>query len=208
MSKVFVAFGVDTDEVSRILSRLEEPQMQNRALRKAVAATAKQARERLASRAQESYTVKNAGFKKAMRIRTSSGRAPSSTIRSEGEPLPLNRFKISRGKKAGVKAQIVKPGSLKRLERGGIKSFVNNIAAKNQVRRKDTQKGKAGTAVRHFAVAQRKGRERLKINEKFSNSIPVMLGSSERVYGNVQPYIAADLQENLRKFVEEALGKV
>ncbi len=208
MSKVFVAFGVDTDEVNHILSRLEEPQMQNRALRKAVAATAKQARERLASRAQESYTVKNAGFKKAMRIRTSSGRAPSSTIRSEGEPLPLNRFKISRGKKAGVKAQIVKPGSLKRLERGGIKSFVNNIAAKNQVRRKDTQKGKAGTAVRHFAVAQRKGRERLKINEKFSNSIPVMLGGSERVYGSVQPYIAADLQENLRKFVNEALGKV
>ena len=208
MSKVFVAFGVDTDEVNRILSRLEEPQMQNRALRKAVAATAKQARERLASRAQESYTVKNAGFKKAMRIRTSSGRTPASTIRSEGEPLPLNRFKISRGKKAGVKAQVVKPGSLKRLERGGIKSFVNNIAAKNQVRRKDTQKGKAGTAVRHFAVAQRKGRERLKINEKFSNSIPVMLGGSERVYGSVQPYIAADLQENLRKFVDEALGKV
>lgn len=208
MSKVFVAFGVDTDEVSRILSRLEESQMQNQALRKAVAATAKQARERLASRAQESYTVKNAGFKKAMRIRTSSGRTPASTIRSEGEPLPLNRFKISRGKKAGVKAQVVKPGSLKRLERGGIKSFVNNIAAKNQVRRKDTQKGKAGTAVRHFAVAQRKGRERLKINEKFSNSIPVMLGSSERVYGSVQPYIAADLQENLRKFVDEALGKV
>ncbi len=208
MSKVFVAFGVDTDEVSRILSRLEEPQMQNQALRKAVAATAKQARERLASRAQESYTVKNAGFKKAMRIRTSSGRAPASTIRSEGEPLPLNRFKISRGKKAGVKAQVVKPGSLKRLERGGIKAFVNNIAAKNQVRRKDTKKGKAGTAVRHFAVAQREGKERLEIKEKFSNSIPVMLGSSERVYGNVQPYIAADLQENLRKFVDEALGKV
>ena len=207
MKKVYWDIGVDTEQVRHLLSRLEDAQLQNQALKKAVAATAKQARESLASKAQESYTVKNAGFKKAMRIRTSSGRAPASIIRSEGEPLPLNRFKVSRGRKAGVKAQVVKPGSLKRLERGGIKAFVNNIAARGQVRRKDTKKGKAGSAVRHIAVAQRAGKERLEINEKFSNSIPVMLGSSERVYGIVQPHIAADLQENLRRFVDEAMGR-
>ena len=198
MKKVYWDIGVDTEQVRRLLSRLEDAQLQNQALKKAVAATAKQARESLASKAQESYTVKNAGFKKAMRIRTSSGQAPASIIRSEGEPLPLNRFKVSRGRKAG---------SLKRLERGGIKAFVNNIAARGQVRRKDTKKGKAGSAVRHIAVAQRAGKERLEINEKFSNSIPVMLGSSERVYGIVQPHIAVDLQENLRRFVDEALGR-
>ena len=148
MKKVYWDIGMDTEQVRRLLSRLEDAQLQNQALKKAVAATAKQARESLASKAQESYTVKNAGFKKAMRIRTSSGQAPASIIRSEGEPLPLNRFKVSRGRKAGVKAQVVKPGSLKRLERGGIKAFVNNIAARGQVRRKDTKKGKAGSAVR------------------------------------------------------------
>lgn len=44
------------------------------------------------------------------------------------------------------------------------------------------------------------------INEKFSNSIPVMLGSEKRVYGLVEPYIAGDLQDNLRKIVDAAIG--
>ena len=126
-------------------------------------------------------------------------------IYAEGEPIPLNKFKIS---KAGrrVRAQVVKPGHLKELQRGSIKAFVNNIARKGQTRKKDTAKGNAGTAVRHVAVAQRKGKERLVINEKFSNSIPVMLGSEKRVYGLVEPYIAGDLQDNLRKIVDAAIG--
>ena len=207
MKKVYLDIRADTEAISRTLSRLDDTQLQNQVLKKAVSATTKQARERLASRAQIAYTVKNAGFKKAMRIRTRSGKVPASVIHSEGEPLPLNRFKISKGKKTGVKAQVLKNGRLKKLEKGGIKSFVNNIAAKGQIRRKDTRKGKAGSAVRHIAVAQREGKERLEIHEKFSNSIPIMLGSSEHVYGVIQPYIAVDLQANLEKFVDEAMKR-
>ena len=85
-----------------------------------------------------------------------------------------------------------------------LKDALKQTAEK--ARKKDTEKGKAGTAVRHIAVAQRKGEKRLVINEKFSNSIPVMLGSEKRVYGLVEPYIAGDLQDNLRKIVDAAIG--
>ena len=200
-SKGFISVGIDMQEVRNILSRLDQDKRE-KALKDALKQTAEKARNRLAKKAQDSYTIKNAGFKKAMKIRSGKNRA---VIYAEGEPIPLNKFKIS---KAGrrVRAQVVKPGHLKELQRGSIKAFVNNIARKGQTRKKDTAKGNAGTAVRHVAVAQRKGKERLVINEKFSNSIPAMLGSEKRVYGLVEPYIAGDLQDNLRKIVDAALG--
>ena len=60
--------------------------------------------------------------------------------------------------------------------------------------------------MRHVAVAQRQGRKRLEIHEKFSNSIPAMLGSEEHVYGIVEPEIGVNLQDNLRKFIDQAMG--
>ena len=196
-SKGFISVGIDMQEVRNILSRLDQDKRE-KALKDALKQTAEKARNRLAKKAQDSYTIKNAGFKKAMKIRSGRNRA---VIYAEGEPIPLNKFKIS---KAGrrVRAQVVKPGHLKELQRGSIKAFVNNIARKGQTRKKDTAKGNAGTAV----VAQRKGKERLVINEKFSSSIPIMLGSEKRVYGLVEPYIAGDLQDTLRKIVDASIG--
>lgn len=205
--KSLMLIGVDLDAVKEMLNKLE-PQQQDKALKKALRMTAEQARQRLADKAQESYTVKDVGFKKEMKIRTSSAGGYSATIRSEGSPLPLIRFKYSKGKRE-TKVQVVKPGTLKplRLERGNINAFVNNIAAKDQVRKKTTKKGAKGSAVRHYAIAQRQGKARLHIEEKYGNSIPMMIGSSKRVYGIVQPQIGADLAENLRKFIDEALGR-
>lgn len=204
--KSLVLIGIDTTDAKKMLGKLaDDNQSMKKALKKAVRETAEQARERLATQAQKSYTVKDAGFKKDMRIRMISGSQPAAIIQTEGEPLPLRAFKTSKAGKV-TRAQVVKAGSLKPLERGGIKAFINNIADKKQVRKKNTKKGKAGSRVRHIAVAQRKGKERLEINEKFSNSIPVMIGSRKHVYGLIEPYIAEDLQRNLRKFVERALG--
>lgn len=202
--KELILIGINMEEVNRALSKLE-PKQQNKALKKALKATALQARERLGEKAQSSYTIKNAGFKKAMRIQQISGAAPAATIHSEGEPLPLYRFKISKARKT-TRAQVLKNGRLKELKRGNIKAFVNNIAGKDQKRKCNTAKGKKGSQVRHFAVAQRAGKKRLGINEKFSNSIPVMIGSQKHVYGLVEPHITADLHENLQKFINEALG--
>lgn len=199
-----ILIGVNVEDIRRVLYKLE-PEKQNKTLQKALKATAEQARARLAEKAQDSYTIKNAGFKKAMRIRATSGSSPEATIYAAGAPIPLKNFKVSKAKNT-LRAQVVKQGKLKELERGGIKAFINNIAHKGQTRGKDTKKGTAGSAVRHIAVAQRKGKERLKINEKYSSSVPAMLGSQKHVYGLVEPYIAGDLQMNLRKFVDQTLG--
>ena len=123
-----ILVSVDTEAVRSVLRGLD-PKKQNAVLKKALKQTSEQARNRLAEKAQGSYTEKNAGFKKAKRIRVS---GTSARILSEGAPLSL---------------------------------------------------------------------------EKFSNSIPAMIGSEKHVYGMVEPYIAEDLQKNLRRFVDEALGK-
>lgn len=204
--KSLILIGIDTTDARRMLGKAgNKDQSMEKALKKAVKETAKQARERLAKQAQKSYTVKNAGFNKNMKIRIVSGSHPAAIIRSDGEPLPLKEFKTSKAGKT-TRAQVLKHGTLKPLERGGIKAFINNIADKNQVRKRDTKKGKTGSSVRHIAVAQRSGKDRLEINEKFSNSIPVMIGSQEHVYGVVEPNIGEDLQNYLHNFVKQALG--
>lgn len=201
MSKL-VAIGVDASGVNAVFKRLESKE-QAKALRSALNLTANQARTKLSDQAQNTYTVKNAGFKKSMRISATSKYA---VIRAEGAPLPLKDFKVStRGNV--VRAQVLKRGRLKPLVKDDIKAFVNNIANKHQVRKKDSKKGKAGSRVRHIAVAQREGKERLGIEAKFSNSTPVMLGSAKRVYGVVEPEIGKDLQDNLRMFIDKAMER-
>lgn len=199
-----ILVGVDTEAVRSVLRGLD-PKKQNTALKKALKETSEQARERLAEKAKGSYTVKNASFKKAMRIRMS---GTSARITSEGEPLSLEKFR-HRTSKDGIKVKVLNTGAMKKIvsQRNGAKAFLNNIARRGQTRAKNTAKGVVGSAVRHIAIAQRRSHDRLGINEKFGNSIPIMLGSEKHVYGMVQPHIAADLQENLQKFVDEALGK-
>ena len=172
-------------------------------LKNAINQTAKQARKELAQEAQKTYTIKSGGFQKAMKLKAASRNNLEATIKAKGEPIPLKNFRFS---KAGgrVRVQVLKSGGLKPLEKGGIKAFVNNIARRGQTRQKDTKKGKAGTDVRHNAIAQRETKERLGIEEKYSNSIPVMLGNEKRVYGIVEPQI----KENLRKNIEIQIRKV
>lgn len=199
-SRAVLLIGVDVKAVQQALQRLE-PNKQNKVLKQALKITAEQARNRLAEKARGTYTVKNAGFKRAMKIQMLSS---SAAIRAEGQPLQLKEFKVSKAGKT-VRAQVLKSGHLKELKRGGIKAFVNNIARKGQTRRRSSTKGKQGSGVRHIAVAQRTGKDRLKINEKFSNSIPAMIGNQRNVYGVVEPYIEADLRENLKKFIDQTL---
>lgn len=163
---------------------------------KALNKTAKQARKKLAIKAQETYTVKNAGFNRGMTIKNATAGSLESTIEATGAPLPLKQFKISKSGKT-VRAQVLKAGGLKPLEKSGIKAFVNNIAKRGQTRKRNSKKGKAGSSVSHTAVAQREGAGRLPIKTFYSNSIPKMIGNEKRVYGIVKPLIKSDLKKNI-----------
>lgn len=200
---------LDLDINERDLRRIEYrlgsmSQKAPRVLSAAVNKTAKAARKDLAEEAQRTYTVKKGGFYKEMRIKYASSSNPTALITSQGEVIPLRDFKNSA---AGgrTRVQVKKDGSLKDLEKDGIKAFKNNIAERGQERKRDTKKGKKGSAVRHIAIAQRQAETRLHIHEKFGPSIPSMLGNEETVYGVVEPRIEKELSDNVERQIDRIL---
>lgn len=201
-----IEITINRNTLGQIETRLGR--MQNKApsvLKNAINQTAKQARKDLASEAQKKYTIKNAGFNRAMRLKAASVSNMEAVITASGAPIPLKNFRVS---KAGgrVRAQVLKSGGLKELEVGGRKAFVNNIARKGQTRKRDTAKGGKGTQVKHMSVAQRLTEKRLHIKELYSNSIPIMIGNEDRVYGVVKPNIQDNLQRNIEYQIRKVLG--
>lgn len=173
-------------------------------LRAAVNQTAKTARKDLAEEAQKTYTVKKGGFYKEMRIKYATGNNPTALITSQGGVIPLRDFKHS-ASGGRTRVQVKKDGSLEDLDAGGIMAFKNNIARKGQMRKRETKKGKKGSAVRHIAIAQRESGARLHIHEKFGPSIPSMLGNEKTTYGAVAPEIEKNLSENVEKQIRKVL---
>lgn len=153
---------------------------------KSINDTATWARRELAKEAQKTYTVKSGGFNKSMKIKKANYSSLEATISSEGETLELYKFKYSKGKNA-TKAQVLRSGGLKPLEKSGIKAFVAQFASG------------------HRTIAQREGSKRLPIKVLFSNSIPKMLGNEKRVYGVVEPEIQKKLSESVNKHIKKVL---
>ena len=94
---------------------------------------------------------------------------------------------INRTENAITKAKVLASGSMKGLEKGGIKAFVSKFGSG------------------HASVVQRRGSSRLPIKVLFSNSIPKMIGNEKRVYGIVEPTIQQNLQANIDKQVRKIL---
>lgn len=166
----------DLRNVQRQLGNLKKkaPVVISRALNK----TATSARVRLKNRAQAAYTVKSGKFNKAMEIEKATSGKLVATIKSAGKPLNIIDFKTS-APKSGAKAQILSGSGLKKLEMSGIKAF----------------RGPSGQ------IFQRRGKERLPIKKLVSNSVPVMIGSEEHVYGQEK----AAIQQDLNKYVEQQI---
>ena len=57
-----------------------------------------------------------------------------------------------------------------------------------------------------MSVAQRLTEKRLHIKELYSNSIPIMIGNEDRVYGVVKPNIQDNLQRNIEYQIRKVLG--
>ena len=166
-------------------------------IKKAVNETARKTKKELAEGARRRYTAKRPKYSDAMQIRGATVSNLTAEITASTPPIPLVDGGTD-GSKA-TKVQILKGGSLKELKVGGIKAFVNNIARKGQTRKKDTEKGKAGSQVLHIAMAQREGRDRLHINEKFGPSVAAMLGGTFKAQEHT---VREDLQTALEKHIE------
>ena len=175
---------VDAASLSRVQKKLgvmksKAPVVISRALNK----TAVSARQRLATRAQQAYTVKSGKFKKNMEIKRATSGNLEAVIRSEGKPLNVTNFKYT-APKSGAKSQIVASGGLKQLIMGNIKAF----------------KGKNGL------IWQRRSESRKPIKVLKSNSIPIMIGSEKRVYGLEKKNIESDLKKYVEAQIKLLVG--
>ncbi|RHR51970.1 hypothetical protein DWX10_16255 [Clostridium sp. AF18-27] len=189
-----ILIGVDMDRVNAIFRKLENKGTQNEAMKKALNMTAKQARDRLAAEAQKNYVIKKVSFRKEMKIKSATTATLTARIVSSGSPNDIVNFKVSpatvrtgNNRPKIVRGKVLKSGSLKPLQKGGIKAFLVRFSNG------------------HKAVAQRAGRKRLPTKTLLSPSVPIMLGSSKRVIGVVQPHIEQDLKKNLRNFISKAM---
>lgn len=177
-----ITFQVDQASLQHVQKKLgtmqsKAPIVISRALNK----TAVSARQRLANRAQQAYTVKSGGFKKDMQIKKASSGNLVAEIRSQGHPLKITKFKYS-APQSGAKADITKSG-LKALVMGNIKAFKRN-----------------------GQIFQRRSAARLPIKVLSSNSIPKMIGSEKRVYGIVKPNIESDLRKYMEAQIKMLVG--
>jgi hypothetical protein len=145
--------------------------------------TAKDARKRLAEKAQETYTVKKVRFNRELKIVNSNAGNLTAILKANGSPLLITAYKHRAAKVQGGKAQILTAGSLKPLDKNGIKAF--------------KRKG---------MMLQRTSKSRYPLEVLYSNSVPVMLGQEQRVYGIVEPHIKSDLEKNIDKAIARLIG--
>ncbi len=167
-----------------------------RVLSRAVNATADEARKLLATKAQETYAIKSAGFKKAMDIDKAKPKTPVATLRSDGGPIELFKFKTSpatyktgENKPKTSKGRVKAHGGMKNLLHEGRWSFVTKF--------------KNG----HKSMVQRTTEKRFPIKTLLSPSIPQMIGNETEVYGEVQPVIQQMLMNHIHKELDKELLK-
>lgn len=174
-----VSYEVDQASLKQVQQKLGD--MKSKAptvIARGLNQTAVTARQDLAEKAQESYTVKTGKFKSNMKISKAYAGNLEAIIRSNGKPLNITNFKSSKPKKSAAKADITKTG-LKAIEMSGIKAFG----------------GKNGL------IWQRRSKARLPIKPLKSNSIPKMI-EGKRVFKELEPKIQETLQKEINRQIK------
>ena len=184
-----IEFGIDEVSLSRVRAKLLlfENQVPN-VIKKALNATARDAKTTLAEKARETYAVKSPKFKKAIGQKNATASNLVATLKITGKATALSDFKYRRHSGgASAKGKLYKDGSLKDLSLNDkLKAFVvkyhsGHVAV---VRRDPPNKYTNG-------ISKRKGTggDTTKLKEFYSPSIPRMIGNELKVYGIVKPKI-------------------
>lgn len=199
-----IEFGIDEVSLSRVRAKLLlfENQVPN-VIKKALNATARDAKTTLAEKARETYAVKSPKFKKAIGQKNATASNLVATLKITGKATALSDFKYRRHSGgASAKGKLYKDGSLKDLSLNDkLKAFVvkyhsGHVAV---VRRDPPNKYTNG-------ISKRKGTggDTTKLKEFYSPSIPRMIGNELKVYGIVKPKI----QESLKKHINRETSRI
>lgn len=199
-----ISVSVEMDALKEIEQKLDAIGMSGKSasiIKKAVNETARQAKKKLAVKAKATYTVKKGNFSEVMHIRGATTGNLTATIEAKSEPLPLTRFKNSVGKKT-TKAQVLRDGSSKKLEVGGVKAFKTmfgqHVAIAQRVPEEEYTADGAQNRREKYAPWKM---DMTKIEEKKGPSIAAMIGS-KHTFGEEKENILADLKDSLAKHIE------
>lgn len=148
-----------------------------------------------------------------MKIKSAKNSNLEAIINTQGEAIQLIKYHKSAGKKA-TKAEVLSGGGLKALEKDGIKAFVakasnGHIGIFQRIYKYDSDNPAYHIPMGDWAdTTKRKNREihGKPIKTLFSNSIPMMIGNEDRVYGIVEPKINEYLQKQIDRHIEKVLG--
>lgn len=195
----FLEFEFDDKLLMVIENQLGSLKGQSRkVLKTAVNQTAKQARERLANKAKETYVVQKSRITKTIEMENATSAKPQATIKFSDGKMALSDFKVSpratgAGKnrpsvlKAKVKLKKARMGALKNPTTGNKAFFVTFVNG-------------------HTTVAERYGKARFPIRKLLSTSVPQMV-SNEEVYDVIEPKIYDDLMRNIHQQMERVMNK-
>lgn len=200
MAQIKVEF--DAGDYKKLQSRLGSMKSEApRVLKIAINETARQTKTLLAKRARETYTIKSAKFKNAIKPTFATTSTLGAVLNVSGATQPLSYFETKNNtKKTAAKARGRKDKPLKEIISitTGNKSFTTSFSkgGKNL----DVTNKKA-----HKAIMQREGKERLPIKQFYGPSDPQMIGS-KKVYGEIESQIEEKLKKNVERQVNRILG--
>lgn len=183
-------------ELQKILQQLNSLPDQIAApnlLKNALNATARKVRKQIVKDAKGQYAIRNTKILReerqgAPKVLTATAANMSAVIRSRGPMQDIMTFmtRPNQGTDAAA-AQVLASGSMKPLERGGLKAFVTKFASG------------------HVAIVQRKGTKRLPVKKLLSPAVPMMLGN-ETVRSQAETLAYETLQGEIDKRIAKVLG--
>lgn len=185
------------EEVERKLGKMKD--QAPKVLRSAINSTATEARKQLAQEAQIRYTVKNAGFNSAAKIRRATVSNLVATIHAGGRKLDIPRFHVTRPRShkkgaPGAKAEVVAGGGLKEIRgTNGIKAFSSTVPS-----------GKS----RSKQILQRQGAARYPVQVLHSVSVPKMLEMVYEGRGAAKRALKKDIQKIYNQKVQQKIGEL
>lgn len=199
MSRSEALLEIDVDEeLRKIIQRLDRLPDQIAApniLKNALNATTRKVRKQIVKDAQGQYAIKNARTLKdekqgAPKVLTATAASTSAAIRSRGPMQDIMAFmtRPNQGIDAAA-AQVLASGSMKSLEKDGLKAFVTRFANG------------------HVAIVQRKGTDRLPIKKLLSPAVPHMLGNEtvrEQAEALAYETLQAEIDKRIAKVLEKA----
>lgn len=178
--------NIRLENQERIMKLLQESGKKTKPIiKKAVNEAAGKAKEKIYRGAKQEYTVKRSIYsKKDLFIKKATVSRLYAQLEVSGSPLSLTKaYKTAKGGKRTAAKAAVKKGSLKPLQKGSLKGFVNQMRSS------------------HKGIFQRTSKARFPIKELMGPSVSKL---SETVYRPMEGELQEGLNKALLNFIDEA----